>query len=86
MDISNIIRIFTFMEFIQNLALYMSFGCVWAFFCEWFTTRPGRELGPPWTMGERWLQLLAWPWFLIVFVLGFIDGYFDGTNNNDDPQ
>ena len=70
------------MELLQDISFYLAIGCLWTFFVEWSTTRG--DIGPPWTNGERWLQCLLWPWFLIVFIMGWLDGIFGGGNTNND--
>ncbi len=68
------------MEIIQDISLYLALGCLWTFFCEWFTTR--ENIGPPWTNGERYIQCTLWPYFFLTFIIGWLSGYFGNTNDD----
>tara|TARA_Y100000768_G_scaffold203931_1_gene153536 strand:- start:12262 stop:12432 length:171 start_codon:yes stop_codon:yes gene_type:complete len=49
---------------------YIFYGLLWAMFWEWFTLQQGKpndDLG-------RVLHISLWPVFMILFIIGFING------------
>lgn len=49
---------------------YIFYGFLWAFFWEWFTLQQGK---PNDDIG-RVMHLLLWPFFMSLFIIGFING------------
>ena len=57
------------------IVYYLCLGMVWGAWLEWFTT--GRQIGPPWNMGDRFRNVLLWPIIVAVFLYYFF-------NNDED--
>ena len=49
---------------------YLFYGFMWAFFWEWFTLQQGK---PNDDIG-RLMHLCLWPFFMALFIIGFING------------
>ena len=71
------------MMIIDILVAYVITGCLWAFWLEWFCNKHG--IGGRFNNGERYMQLLFWPYNFFVFVRAWILTFF-GYYDEDDEE
>jgi hypothetical protein len=57
------------------MLVYLGLGVLWTWWLEYYTTKylDGR-LGEPWNFKERVIQIITWPFGLLVFLYTFFKG------------
>lgn len=54
---------------------YLIIGIVWTLFLEYMTTESSYTVkAVNWTNRERLVQLLIWPYSMVVFIIEFLKG------------
>jgi len=57
-----------------DILLYLIIGFVWAEWLEWFCINNlSGNLAKPFRTMEKFLQIILWPVFLLVFLYNFIE-------------